>query len=219
MILIASGLMLLSLLSTPDLGFTIKENPVPCAGALASQELFNALPSLTGCLKPLHDTCADKQAREISAGDRTLRLDTENIIEGRGKAYERYTVISDGEDIYDFREDVGPSSVWGFFNHGEDWVLETRTRVVVNGADVASARDLDSAAHYRFLGDRPLFLAQKGDRHFLMTDQGPLAEYDRVLCHLCCEATVLNPGCENGVYSFYAIRGDDVLLVEVTPSE
>ncbi|MHC4067482.1 MAG: hypothetical protein ACYSUI_23680, partial [Planctomycetota bacterium] len=163
-------------------------------------------------------SCVDKYVREASADGRTLHLEVNhNNTERVGEAYIQYVVYSNGEAVYDFQEPVGPSLVWGFFGHGDDWILETRTRVIVNGVDMATATNTDEVANYRIIGGRPVFLALKGSKYHLMTKQGSLAEYDHVFYHLCCEYGYLNPKCTDDKVTFLAVRDDEALYVEVNP--
>ena len=216
-------LLILALLPAVDTGFTVRETALPCGS-----ELKRALAPGSGerrfpvdCLKGgLPDRWIDKRAREITLGERSIRLEVGHInTERAGEAYLRYEVYSDGKLVYDFREPLGPSSVWSFFGHGDDWILETRAHVIVSGEDIADANGLDEVGEYRFLAGRPVFLAQKGAKYLLMTGQGPVAEYDRVFYHQCCDYAALNPGCGNDTLSFYAMRGDDLIFVEVQPRD
>lgn len=229
MVSIAICVAALSLATTSGPHFVVEEIELPKTCVFE----FEHGDSLLACVKKLHQIlplqenghpiplkgCVDANAREAVAGGRTFTLEVLHVDAERegGQAYKRYVVSSDGETAYDFLEPLGPSDVWAFFGYGNDWVLETGTRVIVSGVDVASAYDVDEAAQYRIIGGHPLFLARKGDKYGLMTDRGPLeAEYDRVLYHECCEPAILNPGCTGDKMSFFAVRDRRPLYVEVT---
>jgi hypothetical protein len=228
MVSIAICIAALSLSATSGPHFVVEETELPPTCVFE----FEYGDSLLACVKKLHQIlplqenghpiplkgCVDANAREVTAGNRTFTLDVIHVDAERqgAQAYKRYVVSSDGKTVDDFLEPLGTSDVWAFFGHGDDWVLETRTRVIVSGVDVASAYDVDEAAQYRIIGGHPLFVARKGNKYGLMTDRGPLeAEYDRVLYHECCEPAFLNPGCTGDKMSFFAVREGKPLYVEV----
>jgi len=183
--------------------------------------LQQELPALTnGVCLPL-GPCGDKHVREIAAGGLPYYLELIHIDpERRGEpAFTQYVVYSKHETVYDYREMSAPSDVWAFFGHGDQWILETRTRVIVSGVDVAAANNLDEAAVYRIIGGQAVFLARKGSKYNVMTEHGALSVgYDRIYYHLCCEWSLLNPGCTADKLSFLALRGDEALYVEVVPN-
>lgn len=218
MTLAPASLALLSLLAATDPGVTVTETRIPMS-AITNLEITGLDFAGSGGGLP-KDVRLDKQAREVSAGGCTYHLEIEHInTETPGEAYLRYLVTSKGTAIYEFSEPLGPSDVWSFYANGDEWILETRTRVIVSGVDIASVHGLDEVAHYRLLGDRPVFLARQGPTYRLMTDRGPAAEYDQIYYHLCCDPAILNPRYTGTKVSFFATRGDNALFVEVTPTE
>jgi hypothetical protein len=209
-------------------GVTVREYPLPSDYPLPQKgnEFVKAYDSLlvatiSDLEKPrmhLKDNCVDKSQRKVFAGGRLFSLDVVPIEPGEidWHGYRKYVVRTATDTVYTGLEVVGPSTVWAFFSHGNSWILETRTRVVVDGQDISDIEGCEKAFHYRVLDGVPVFLMRQ-DGHINIKFGSDILEpkYDVVLHHLCCEGGRFNAGCTADKVMFYAYRDEQLLYVEV----
>ena len=163
--------------------------------------------------------CMNKDSRAFNVGVDRYELSVTHIQgDGPETTHKLYTVSVNGRSIFNLRAPVGPSTVWAFYPHGNDWVLETRTKSIVSGVDIAASNGFDEAFHYRFVHDTPVCVVKSDDRYRLFVE-GALVEgigYDHVLAHMCCEFTPMNPGCTTQGLAFFAYRDGHAYYVEVS---
>jgi hypothetical protein len=90
---------------------------------------------------------------------------------------------------------------------GENWILEARGEVIVNGSSLNQRLDVDEIFHYVILQGQPLFFFERGGQVRISYGGEKLpVVYDKVVHYQCCEPAMFNVRSNEHMLWFYALR-------------
>jgi hypothetical protein len=128
-----------------------------------------------------------------------------------------FSVVSGGEVVAQFRESIrGAEEYFAFYGHNDEWILETWDHVFVNGVNIAERDSVDAVYYYTFLSGKPFYFFDNEGQTQVMTGTSVLPQtYDRILHHLCCGYSGLNPRQSKSSVVFIGIRDGEAYFVEI----
>jgi hypothetical protein len=91
-----------------------------------------------------------------------------------------------------------------------------RATIIYNGVDLRDLYHIDKALRPYSLGDKLIFIGQKGSRYFVVYDGwkvGP--DFDQIVIAYCCETSLWSVQAGQGRYLFWGSRDGQRYLVEI----
>jgi len=121
----------------------------------------------------------------------------------------RFAVTQGDEVLYTYADKAIRSDrpIKRLLVDGEDWILEARGEVIVNGKSLNRRLDVDEIFHYVILQGQPLFFFERGGEVRVSYGGETLpVVYDKVIHYQCCEPASFNVASNEHMLWFYALR-------------
>ncbi len=150
-------------------------------------------------------------APPVLAGDDLVTVD-------RAPTSERYSVRRAGKTVYTFNEqgphvDIPVKGLWSWNGH---WVLEVDGQVMVDGKSLNQELGYDEIFNWRLLQGQPFYFFKKGNRIGVSyAGQALPQQYEEVIHYRCCEPAAFNPGNNEWMVWFHALRDGTWHYVEM----
>jgi hypothetical protein len=110
-------------------------------------------------------------------------------------------------------QNIAGQAAWEFADD------DTNT-IIYAGQDLRQLYGIDKAYRPYSLNGKLIFIAQKGDKYFVVYEgRRATPEFDSVIVAYCCEAVLYSVQAGQGKYLFSAKRNGQNLLVEITTSD
>ena len=119
--------------------------------------------------------------------------------------YGQFTAYSPNQSL----QSIAGKAAWEFAS-------EQTTTIIYDGVDLRNLYGLTQAYRPFGLGDKLIFIGQRGDRYFVVYDGwqvGP--EFDQIVIAYCCEAVLWSVSAGDGHYWFWGTRNGQKYLVEI----
>lgn len=118
--------------------------------------------------------------------------------------------VKQGEEVLYTYRDRGIRAdrpIKRLLTEGENWILEARGEVIVNGESLNQRLDVDEIFHYIILQGQPLFFFERGSQVRVSYGGETLpVVYDEVVHYQCCEPAMFNVRSNEHMLWFYALR-------------
>ena len=137
----------------------------------------------------------------VYRGDELLTL--ERLDDGQ------FAVKQGDEILYTYRDRGirADRPIKRLLTEGENWILEARDEVIVNGESLNQRLDVDEILHYIILQGQPLFFFERGSQVRVSYGGETLpVVYDEVVHYQCCEPAMFNVRSNEHMLWFYALR-------------
>ncbi len=150
-------------------------------------------------------------------GDQLLSVEMTSSAHQQGTLH----IYLDNQPAYQFDMQYGRPTYgdylgpWTYGGHWAVVLLDTASRVLLDGQDVNSLYGYDESFEFSLLSDRPFFFYRQDEKINLWFDGQEIARgYDEIPHYNCCSPALLNPGRSLNLIYFFARRGEDWYYVE-----
>lgn len=131
-----------------------------------------------------------------------------------------YNISESGKHLLSFKTRYEPtgSAILSQFSWSNNWVIEYRDHVILNGVDLNGQYNYSTSFCFNFFKNKPAYFFEKSGKSYLLIDSTiiPL-KFKNIIHYYCCEPAIFNPKFDDCRITFYARKNGYwycVLIIE-----
>lgn len=127
----------------------------------------------------------------------------------KGYAAVTYSVKKNGRIVHALTTDENPvrGEIETIRSVGADWIVEYEDNIVKSGVNLGKKAGFSKVYSYRTIGGKDFYFAEKAGKVRICYDGKLLPnEYDKVVHYQCCEPAHFNPGGNEHMVCFHALK-------------